>query len=169
MTIPELKAILEEKDAELIASVKNAKRYSSHHMFRLLVLEHQGLLNEVKEVINGLEDSNGSFEALKSDLLHDLKSNTFSELLVHINQAKLPSTNQQLAGARIKKIGSTIYECLWISALYIAGATITAISSPEEMFLQVSALGPFIYGIYMLIWIVRIANNLKKAGALLMK
>jgi|SaaInlStandDraft_1057018.scaffolds.fasta_scaffold36109_4 hypothetical protein len=179
MTISELQAIAKENNSELIEFVKNTKRHSGQKMFRILLLEDQGLLEDIKEVLDELEKSRGSYTSLKKEFLRNNKSQSISELMTYVEQgyfstppppptlSKTPAlTINQLAGKHIKAVGSAIYEYLILSTLLLLGWFISI--DIGTISASGFAIGYFIYGIYTLIWIIRLASNLSKAGSLLM-
>ena len=180
MTIGELQAITKESNTQKIESVKSAKRHSGANLFRIILLEDEGLLLEINEVISKLEEDKGPYDDLKKQFLRNHKSLSIKELKQYIEQGNFgvletsqpvsksnANTHIQVAGECIKKVGSAIYEHLIIITLLIAGWTISAINESLDPTLFSAAY--LLYGVYSLVWIIRIAGNLKKAGSLLMK
>ena len=182
MTIGEMKMIYNMSDASLVGDVSNppVNDTTDHTLFKILVLKDRGKLADVIEFVKILTAKKGDLSILQREFLSRHHSADIIELKNTIERGyflenqvkksnlkgKATSIEQQgkiaEAGHHLKQLGANITEWLIISLTLVAGFVLGSMSGVLNY--QLVGLAYIIYGIYQLVFIIRIASLLKKAG-----
>lgn len=170
-------------DETLVGDIKDPPQNdtSDHTIFKILVLKDRGKLSDISESVKELTSRRGDFSILQNEFLSRHNSSDINELKSSIERGYflennvrkvkhqsgasddvITKENINQAGHHLKQIGKYITEWLLISIALVSGFVLSSLAGGSNyQWLEIASI---IYGIYQLVFIVRISSGLKKAG-----
>ena len=170
MKIEDLNRIINSPDDELIKEVNNSSDISESKIFKIMVLEERGFLDNISSGIASLEKARGSFKTLGENFCHRHKAKNYLDLIESISKGAIPESFEDIyanAGDSLKTAGRLIITWLVVTTVLIAIMVIASLSG--NLSSGVFAFTYITYGLYGLVSIIRFANNLVDAGKALIK